>query len=167
MEQLGVHLGDEGLELVDRVEDLDALRVRVEAHLERPRHRRHPAAELLLGVLEALRHVVDRLVLLVLVRLHGRGGRLERAQLGLVAEGVQQLAVRRKQTGAVRLHVRASGFFAQTELDGEPVDLREKENRRFSICGPNNKSIALIRRIYVIGALQSPLVRLHYSVILI
>lgn len=121
MEDFGVELVDERLELVDGVEHLHAAGVGVEAHLEGPRHVRHPTPELVLGVLEALGDVVDRLVLLVLVGLDGRRGGLEGPQLGLVAERVQKLAVRAEEARAVRLHVAL--FLAKAELHGEPVYL--------------------------------------------
>lgn len=126
VQDLGVHLVDQSLQLVHGVEDLDALGVRVEAHLEGTGHGADPATELVLGVLEALGHVVDGLVLLVLVRLDGRGGGLEGAVLALVADGVEQLAVGAQESGAVGLDLTV--FLAETELNSEPVDL-QIENR--------------------------------------
>lgn len=125
VQDLCVELGDQRVHLLHGVEHLDGLRVRVEAHLEGSRHARHPSAELLFGVLEALRHIVDGLVLLVLVRLDGRLCRLEGAQLGFVADRVQQFTVGGQQTGSVRLDFAI--LLAQAELDGEPVDLRTNE----------------------------------------
>lgn len=98
----------------------------VEADLEWPGHGRDPAAELFLGILEALGDVVDWLVFLVLVGLDGGAGRVKSAVLGLVADGVQQFSVGRQQTGTVGLDFVV--FLAQTELYGEPVDLRNREN---------------------------------------
>lgn len=131
MQDLCVELGDQRVQFIDGVEDLDALGVRVESHLEGARHGGDPAPELLLGVLEALGHEVDGLVLLVLVRLQGGGGRIEGAQLGLVADGVQKLPVGGQQTGTVRLDFTI--LFAQSELDSEPVDL----------SGPNQRHVNL------------------------
>lgn len=68
MSQLDVKHGNGALEPLHAVQDLDALRVGVVPDLEGPRHRRGPPAELLLRVLEAVRHVVYRLVVLVLYR---------------------------------------------------------------------------------------------------
>ena len=90
VQHFGVELRHQRLELVDRVQHLDALCVWVESHLEGSGHGGHPATELLLGVLEALGHVVDGLVLLVLVGLQGGGRGIEGSQLGLVAHGVQE-----------------------------------------------------------------------------
>lgn len=131
VQDLSVELCHECVQLVDRVQDLDALRVRVESHLEGSRHGGHPATELLLGVLEALGDVVDGLVLLILVRLEGGGGGVEGAQLGLVADGVQELTVGGQEASAVRLDFAI--FLAETELDSEPVDLwgsKQRETRR-------------------------------------
>ena len=87
------------------------------------------APELVHGVLEALRDVVDLLVGLVVVRLHGGRGRVELAQLGLVGERVEQLAVGGEQAGPVGADFAV--LPAEAELDGEPVELdwgqREKE----------------------------------------
>ena len=79
------------------------------------------APELVHGVLEALCDVVDLLVGLVVVRLHGCRGRVELAQLGLVGERVEQLAVGGEQAGAVGAHLAV--LPAEAELDGEPVEL--------------------------------------------
>lgn len=122
MQDLGVQLRHQGIELVDGVEHFNALGVWVEAYLERPGHGRDPAAELLLGILEALGDVVDWLIFLVLVGLDGGAGRLECAVLWLVTDGVQQFSVSRQQTGTVSLDFVV--FLAQTELYGEPVDLK-------------------------------------------
>ena len=122
VEHLSVELVDEGLQLVHGIQHLDAPRVRVEAHLEGSRHVGHPAPELVLGVLEALRDEVDGLVFLVLVGLDGGQGRLEGPQLRLVAEGVQKLPVGAEQPGAVGFH--GAVLFAKTELHCEPVDLQ-------------------------------------------
>lgn len=84
-------------------------------------HCRH-VPELVLGVLETLRDEIDRLVFLVLVRLHRGDGRLERPQLRFAGHRVQQLAVRGQQPRAVRLHLAV--LLAKAELDREPVDLR-------------------------------------------
>lgn len=64
--KLDVELGYRTFEPLDAVKDLDLLRVRVVPDLERPRHRRYPAPELLLRVLEAVGHVVNRLIFLIL-----------------------------------------------------------------------------------------------------
>lgn len=88
VQDLRVHLVHQGLQLVHRVEDLDALGVWVEAHLEGAGHAADPATELVLGILEALGHIVDGLVLLILVGLHCRRGGLEGAMLALVADGM-------------------------------------------------------------------------------
>lgn len=122
MEDLCVELVYKRLEFLHRVEHLDAAGVRVESHFERPRHGRHPAPELILHVVEALRHVVDRLVLLVLVGLDGRHRRFEGSQLRLIAQSVEQLPVGAQQAGAVGFHNTA--FLAQTELDSEPINLQ-------------------------------------------
>lgn len=122
VEHLGVELVHEGLQLVHGVQHLDAPRVRVEAHLEGSRHVGHPAPELVLGVLEALRDEVDGLVFLVLVGLHGGYGRFEGPQFRLVAEGVQQLSVGAEQAGAVGLH--GAVLLAKAELHCEPVHLK-------------------------------------------
>lgn len=131
MKDLGVKLSDQRVQLVHRVQDLDPFRVRVESHLEGSRHGGHPATELLLGVLEALGHVVDGLVLLVLVRLQRRGCGVEWAQLRLVADRVQELTVGRQQTGTIGLDFTI--FLAQTELDSEPVDLWGSKQRHGAI----------------------------------
>lgn len=126
MQQFGVHLWNERFQFVHRVQDLNAFGVWVEAHLEWTRHGRHPATEFLLGIFEALRHVVDGLVFLVLVRLYGRGGWLEWTQFRFFAECVQQFTVRRQQTSAVGFDIVTTGFLAQTEFNGEPVNLRQE-----------------------------------------
>lgn len=131
VQDLGVELCHECVQLVYRVQDLNALRVRVESNLEGSRHGGHPATELLLGVLEALGDVVDGLVLLILVRLERSGGGVEGAQLGLVADGVQELTIGGQEASTVRLDFAI--FLAETELDSEPVDLwgsKQRETRR-------------------------------------
>lgn len=95
--------------------------MRVEANLERTRHVRYPSTELLLGILEALGNEVDRLILLVLIRLDSCLCRVEWAVLGLVAHCVQQLTVGGQQTGTVSFDLVV--FFAQAELNCEPVNL--------------------------------------------
>jgi len=125
VQDLRVHLVHQGLQLVNGVQNLDALGVRVEAHLEGTRHGADPATELVLGILEALGHVVDGLVLLVLVGLHGRGGGLEGTVLALVADGMEQLAVGAQESSAVGLDLTV--FLAETELNSEPVDLEIEE----------------------------------------
>lgn len=126
MKYLRVHLMHQCLQLIDRVENLDAFGMRIEAHLERTRHGADPATELVLGILETLGHVVDGLIFLILIRLHGGDGGLECAMLALVADGVEQLAVGAQQTGTVGLDLTV--LLAQTELDGEPVDLQVKSS---------------------------------------
>lgn len=121
VQDLSVELGDQCVQLVHGVEDFDALSVRVESHLERAGHGWHPAPEFLLGVFEALGHVVNGLVLLVLVWLQGRGCGVEGAQLWLVRDGVQELTVGGQQSSTVRLDFAV--FLAQAELHREPVDL--------------------------------------------
>lgn len=121
MQHLGVELMHQGVQLVDGVEHLDAARVRVEAHLEWTRHGRHPAPELVLGVLEALGDIVHRLVFLVLVGLDGGDGRLEGSELGFVAQSVEQLTVGAQEAGAVGLDL--SGLFAQAKFNRKPVYL--------------------------------------------
>ena len=74
MGELDVELRHGALEPLHTVEDLDGLCVGVEPDFEWSRHAGHPTAELLLGVVEAVCHVVDWLVVLVLnkrVGLHG------------------------------------------------------------------------------------------------
>lgn len=93
VKNLGVELVHKRFKLRNIIEHFDATGVRIESHLERPRHGRHPTPELVFHVVKALRHIIDGLVLLVLVRLHRGGCRLERPQLWLVAERVQELAV--------------------------------------------------------------------------
>lgn len=127
MKNLRVHLVHQCLQFVHRVENLNALGVRVETHLEGTRHGAHPTAELVLGILETLGHIVDGLILLILVGLHSSHSGLEGAMLALVADGVQQLAVGAEQTGTVGLHLTV--LLAQTELDGEPVDLPMKRSK--------------------------------------
>lgn len=143
MQDLGVELSHQRVQFVDRVQDLDALGVWVESDLEGARHGGHPATELLLGVLEALGHIVDGLVLLVLVRLQRGGCGVEGAQLGLVADGVQELTVGRQETGSVRLDFAI--FLAQAELDSEPVDLwgsNERETPAINKWCPLNSTSA-------------------------
>lgn len=77
--------------------------------------------EFVLGVLETFGHEIYGLVLLVLVRLHGRQGRFERPEFGFAGHGVQEFAVSGQQPGAVRLHLAV--FLTQTEFDREPVHL--------------------------------------------
>lgn len=120
MEHLQVELPHQVVQPVDAVEHLDALGVRVVPDLVRPAHGGHPPSELLLGVFEALGDVVDGLVLLVLVRLHGGHLGVEGSVLGLVGDGVEQFAVGGQQAGAVGLHLAV--LLAEPELDGEPVD---------------------------------------------
>lgn len=81
--------------------------------------------EFLLCVLEAVCNVVYGLVLLILVGLHGGECGLEGAVLGLVTDGVEELAVGREQTGAVGLHLVV--LLAKTELNREPVHLRAQK----------------------------------------
>lgn len=123
MQQFGVHLCDEGVQFVNRVQHLDTFGVRVESHFERTRHGRDPSSEFLLGILETFGYIVDGLVFLVLVRLDGCRGRFEWSQLRFVAQSVQQFTVGRKQTGTVGLDIVAASLLAQTELNGEPVNL--------------------------------------------
>jgi len=127
VQDLRVHLVHQGLQLVNGVQNLDALGVRVEAHLEGTRHGADPATELVLGILEALGHVVDGLVLLVLVGLHGRGSGLEGTVLALVADGVQQLTVGAQESSAIGLDL--TMFLAETELNSKPVDLEINKNK--------------------------------------
>lgn len=81
----------------------------------------YPTAEFLFGILEALRHEVDRLVILILVLLNGGGLWLERSMLAFAArERVKELAVGGQKAGAVGFHIRP--FLAEAELDGEPIN---------------------------------------------
>lgn len=123
MQNLRVHLVHQSLQLVDGVQHLDALGVRVETHLEWTRHGAHPATELVLGILEALGHIVDGLVLLILVGLHGGGCGLEGAVLALVADGMEQLTVGAQESSTVGLDL--TMFLAETELNSEPVNLEK------------------------------------------
>lgn len=124
VQNLRIHLMDQCVQLVHGVQDLDALGVWVEAHLEWTRHGADPATELILGILEALGHIVDGLIFLILVRLHSCDCRLEWTMLALVANRVQQLTVGAQQTGAVGLDLAV--FLAETELNSEPVDLHKE-----------------------------------------
>lgn len=128
MKNLRVHLVHQCLQFVHRIENLNTFGVRVEAHLEGTRHGAHPTAELVLGILETLGHIVDGLILLILVGLHCSHSWLEGAMLALVADGVQQLAVGAEQTGTVGLNLTV--LLAQTELHGEPVDLGIKKEAK-------------------------------------
>lgn len=98
----------------------------VEAYFERPGHGGHPAPELVFGIFKALGYVVDGLVLLVLVGLYGGGRGFEGPVLGFVAQGVQKLSVSGQESSTVSLD--GSIFFAETELNSEPVDLEEKSD---------------------------------------
>lgn len=121
MEHFGVELRHERLQLVDRVQDLDALGVRIEADLEGTRHAGHPPTELLLGIFEALGDEVDWLILLILVRLDSCLCGVEWTVLGLVAHRVQQLAIGGQQTGTIGFDLVV--FFAQAKLNCKPVNL--------------------------------------------
>lgn len=127
VQDLGVHLLDEGFQFINGVEDLNTLGVRVEADLEWAGHGRHPATELVLGISEALGHEVNGLVFLILVGLDGGGGGLEGTVLTLVAQGVQEFAVGGQETGSIGFHL--SLLLAQTEFNGEPVYLFDKRTK--------------------------------------
>lgn len=137
MQDFGVHLVDKSLQFVDRVEDLDAFGVRIEAHFEWTRHGAHPATELVLGILEALGYIVNGLILLILIRLHSCGSRLKGAMLALVADGMQQFTVGAQETSSVGLDLAV--FLAETELNSEPVDLfnQNKSNKQTKISMNN------------------------------
>lgn len=81
----------------------------------------YPTAEFLFGILEALRHEVDRLVILILVLLNGGGLWLERPMLAFAArERVKKLPVGGQKAGTVGFHIRP--LLAEAEFDGEPVN---------------------------------------------
>lgn len=81
----------------------------------------------LLGIFEALSHVVHGLVLRDGVLLEGRFGRVERPQLRLAANGVLELAERRQEAGTIGFQ--GSVLPAESELDGEPVALQPRAKR--------------------------------------
>lgn len=81
--------------------------------------------EFIFGIFETFSYIIDRLVFLVLVGLHGGGRGLKGSELRLVAERVQQLADGGQESGAVRLQLLV--LLAQAELHGEPVYL-SKDN---------------------------------------
>lgn len=81
----------------------------------------YPTAEFLFGILEAIRHEVDRLVILILVLLNGGGFWLERSMLAFAArERVKKLPIGGQKAGTVGFHIRP--LFAEAEFDGEPVN---------------------------------------------
>lgn len=123
---------DERLQLFDgvKLDNLDGLCVWIEAHLEGSRHGGHPLAELLLGILEALGHEVDWLILLVLVGLDSGGGWVEWTVLRLVAHSMQQLSVGGQESSAISFDLIV--FFAQAELNCKPVNLFRAEENKIS-----------------------------------
>lgn len=112
------------LQLINGIENLNTFGVRIEAHLEGTRHGADPATELILGILETLSHIVDGLIFLILIRLHCSHCGLEGAMLALIADGMEQLTVGAQQTSTVGLDLTV--LLAQTELNGEPVDLQKQ-----------------------------------------
>lgn len=81
----------------------------------------YPTAKFLFGILEAIRHEVDRLVILILVLLNGGGFWLERSMLAFAArERVKKLPIGGQKAGTVGFHIRP--LFAEAEFDGEPVN---------------------------------------------
>ena len=76
---------------------------------------------LILGVFEAVRHIVDGLVLGDGVLLDAGLLRKELSDLGFVGEAVLELPERGEQAGAVRLQVAV--LAAQAKLHREPVAL--------------------------------------------
>lgn len=93
MEDFRVHLLYQCIQFVDGVQNFDAFGVWVEAHLEWTRHGRHPTTEFIFGIFKTLGNIVDGLVFLILVGLHGSGGWFESAMFALVADGMQEFAV--------------------------------------------------------------------------
>ena len=79
-----------------------------------------------LHVVEALGHVVDGLVVLVVVLLYARLARVKLALLGHVGQGVVQLTKGRQQPGPVGPHLAV--LTAQAELHGEPVQLQRAQD---------------------------------------
>lgn len=124
MEYLRVHLMHQCLQFINGIENLNTFGVRIEAHLEGTRHGANPATEFILGILETLSHIVDGLIFLILIRLDSSNCGLEGTMLTLIADGMEQLTVGTQQTSTVGLHLTV--LLAQTELNGEPVDLQKQ-----------------------------------------
>lgn len=93
VQHLCVQLLHQGFQFLHGIQYLDPSCMRVEPDLEGSGHLGDPPSELVLHVLNAVSHVVDRLVLLVLVGLDSGASRVEWSVFWFVGEGVQELSV--------------------------------------------------------------------------
>ena len=123
MSHLGVELRNETLEPLDTVEHLDTLGVRIESDLEWSAHGAHPTSEFVFSIFEALGDVVNRLIVLILIRLYSCRRWIESAMLALVAQRVNEFTIRGQQSGAVCFDLLT--FLAEAKFNGEPIDGRQ------------------------------------------
>lgn len=124
VKHLCVQLVHQWLQLLYGIQYLDPSRVWVEPDLEGSGHLGDPPSEFVFHVVDAVGHVVDGLIFLILVGLDSGGSGIEWSVLWLVRESVEELSVGAEESSSV--HFGFAAFFAETEFYCEPVNLERQ-----------------------------------------